>query len=220
MRKFAICFALLTCGQNCCADENDDRAEEYVHNLRGLAGSVTRDETKTNRPIIAVDLICTVASDETLRVLVPRLKHIEKLNLDSTQITDAGLKELAALQTLTSLSFSGTQITDAGLKALSALKKLTDLHLAGTQVTDAGVKELAAIPNLAESRAGRHYHGCGNRTPGQAYQLGRARCSRRICFRRRHEIHRQTQKVDEIELRHVLVRPEDFGSECPRSRSL
>lgn len=154
MRKFAICFALLTCGQNCCADENDDRAEEYVHNLRGLAGSVTRDETKTNRPIIAVDLICTVASDETLRVLVPRLKHIEKLNLDSTQITDAGLKELAALQTLTSLSFSGTQITDAGLKALSALKKLTDLHLAGTQVTDAGVKELAAIPNLAELELG------------------------------------------------------------------
>jgi internalin A len=36
-----------------------------------------------------------------------------------------------------------TQITDAGLKELAALKNLQTLNLNGTQITDAGLKELA-----------------------------------------------------------------------------
>ena len=35
-------------------------------------------------------------------------------------------------------------MTDAGLKELAALKNLTTLNLSDTQVTDAGLKELAA----------------------------------------------------------------------------
>ena len=45
-------------------------------------------------------------------------------------MTDAGLKELAALKNLTTLDLSDTEVTDAGLKELAALKNLTTLDLA------------------------------------------------------------------------------------------
>ena len=44
-------------------------------------------------------------------------------------MTDAGLKELAALKNLTTLYLSGSDVTDAGLKELAALKNLTTLDL-------------------------------------------------------------------------------------------
>jgi hypothetical protein len=40
------------------------------------------------------------------------------LHLGSTQITDAGLKELAGLKSLHSLELFNTPVTDAGLKEL------------------------------------------------------------------------------------------------------
>ena len=44
-------------------------------------------------------------------------------------MTDAGLKELAALKNLTTLNLSETRVTGAGLKELAALKNLTTLYL-------------------------------------------------------------------------------------------
>jgi hypothetical protein len=61
-------------------------------------------------------------------------------------VTDAGLKALALLN-LKSLDLDNTQVTDAGLKALVPLKTLTFLSLLGTKVTNDGVKELQkALP--------------------------------------------------------------------------
>jgi len=75
------------------------------------------------------------------------LEKVTKLYLRDTQITDAGLKELAKLQKLTDLRLSGTQITDAGLKEVAKLENLTSLYLGGTKITDAGVAELKkALP--------------------------------------------------------------------------
>ena len=62
-------------------------------------------------------------------------------------MTDAGLKEVAQLKTLTWLNLSGTAVTDAGIKELAALTKLHTLYLTDTAVTDAGIKELQkALP--------------------------------------------------------------------------
>ena len=70
------------------------------------------------------------------------------LDLNNTQVTDAGLKELAGLQSLQTLVLFGTQVTDAGLKELAGLKSLRELWLGDTQVTDAGVAQLRqALPN-------------------------------------------------------------------------
>ena len=51
------------------------------------------------------------------------------------------VKELAALENLTTLDLSNARATDAGMKELAALKNLTTLGLSGTSVTGAGMKE-------------------------------------------------------------------------------
>ncbi len=67
------------------------------------------------------------------------------LDLSETEVTDAGLKELAGLKSLQTLNLSYTLVTDAGLKELAGLKSLQALNLGNTQVTDAGLKELAGL---------------------------------------------------------------------------
>ena len=66
------------------------------------------------------------------------LAKVTRLELDATQISDAGLKDVAKLQKLTGLYLDATQITDEGLKEVAKLKQLSKLHMRGTQVTDAG----------------------------------------------------------------------------------
>jgi hypothetical protein len=70
------------------------------------------------------------------------------LDLSFTQITDAGLGDVAKLQQLTTLHLGNTKITDADLTEVAKLQQLTFLGLNDTQVTDAGVAELQkALPN-------------------------------------------------------------------------
>ena len=64
------------------------------------------------------------------------------LSLRYTEVTDAGLKELAGLKSLQTLDLYHTEVTDAGLKELAGLKSLQALDLGETKVTDAGVHEL------------------------------------------------------------------------------
>ena len=67
-------------------------------------------------------------------------------------MTDAGLKELAALKNLTiARTCPDTQVTDAGLKELAALTNLTALYLNDTKATDEGVKELQKAYQSARS---------------------------------------------------------------------
>jgi internalin A len=69
-------------------------------------------------------------------------------------VTDAGLKNLAHLKTLTTLHLFYTQVTDVGLKELAGFKKLNTLELSGRQLTDTGLRTLREIGLLhALSRA-------------------------------------------------------------------
>lgn len=70
---------------------------------------------------------------------LPRPEGAFGLELWDKTVTNADLKELAALKTLRSLSLFGTKVTDAGLKELSELESLRSLALYGTKVTDAGL---------------------------------------------------------------------------------
>ena len=80
------------------------------------------------------------------------LEKVTDLNLNATQITDAGLKDIAKLQNLTILSLFDTKITDAGLIEVAKLKSLTRLILGFTKITDAGLKEVAKLQNLEDLR--------------------------------------------------------------------
>ncbi|MFI5380903.1 MAG: leucine-rich repeat domain-containing protein [Tepidisphaerales bacterium] len=73
------------------------------------------------------------------------LNEIEELNLHGTQFTDAALVHLKELHTLRRLRLSGTQVTDAGLVQLKELGQLEGLDLSGTQITDAGLAHLGKL---------------------------------------------------------------------------
>src|SRR5262249_10212468 len=71
-----------------------------------------------------------------------------ELELEGTAITDACVKELAALKNLHTLSLAKTKLTNKAAKDLAGMKSLRALKLTDTAVTAAGVKELAALKEL------------------------------------------------------------------------
>ncbi|MAG94272.1 MAG: hypothetical protein CMJ48_11040 [Planctomycetaceae bacterium] len=83
--------------------------------------------------------------EHLLRVCI--FDEILALNLDRTQVSDAGLQHLRGLSDLEYLWLEGTRVTDAGLKHLEGSSKLKGIWLEGTQVTPKGVKQLQeALP--------------------------------------------------------------------------
>src|SRR5207253_171651 len=68
--------------------------------------------------MMEIQLPYTLAGDELLKKLAD-LPAIERLDLEGTEISDAGLESLTRLQTLKDLDISHTQVTDEGLAHLS-----------------------------------------------------------------------------------------------------
>ncbi len=64
------------------------------------------------------------------------VEDVYSLHLGLTEVTDAGLKEIAPCKNLEILSLYGAKVTDAGLKELARFKKLKRLSLEDYQVTD------------------------------------------------------------------------------------
>jgi hypothetical protein len=94
-----------------------------------------------------LDLRETKVTDAGLKDLAG-LQSLQVLRLSFTPVTDAGLKELAGLKSLQVLSLHSTSVTDAGLKELAGFKSLQAMDLGGTKVTDEGLKELARLKSL------------------------------------------------------------------------
>tara|TARA_Y100000588_G_C14162590_1_gene885489 strand:+ start:150 stop:734 length:585 start_codon:yes stop_codon:yes gene_type:complete len=98
----------------------------------------------TKEPLIN-DLIVETAIRDQLKkpegeLTTTDLLEVRLLHLHNTQITDAGLKEIAKLTQLIELDLLGcNQLTDKGLKELSSLQHLETLGLPG-QITDEGLK--------------------------------------------------------------------------------
>ncbi|MGB0588032.1 MAG: leucine-rich repeat domain-containing protein, partial [Limisphaerales bacterium] len=84
-----------------------------------------------------------------MKLTKAEVEKVTDLKLFRTQITDAGLKEVAKLQNLKYL-WLPDQITDAGLKEVAKLQNLTELNLWDTDISDAGLKEVAKLQNLTE----------------------------------------------------------------------
>ncbi len=102
-----------------------------------------RDELDITAQNAAADF-----GDDALHRLAPLAPNILSLNLGRTQITNRGLKAVAAMTSLEKLWLDATAVTDAGLLELARLGKLRYLNLYGTAVTDAGLAHLALLPNL------------------------------------------------------------------------
>jgi internalin A len=125
------------------ADEAEDKAAAFVEKL---GGTVKRDEQKAGKPVFIVDLNSTKISDAGLKELTA-FKQLQMLDLGNTNISNEGLKELAGLRRLQVLDLGGTKISDAGLKELAGLQQLQRLILDYTRATKNGVAELQkALP--------------------------------------------------------------------------
>jgi beta-lactamase regulating signal transducer with metallopeptidase domain/Leucine-rich repeat (LRR) protein len=80
--------------------------------------------------------------DDAGAAAVARLTSIQQLDLSNTQLTDEGLRTLAAdLPGLTNLTLNGTKVTDGGLDALMRLQHLKQVFAARTAITKAGRKD-------------------------------------------------------------------------------
>jgi hypothetical protein len=99
--------------------------------------------------ILLLDLHGTQVTDAGLKELAG-CKNLATLNLtESRKITGTGLKELSGLNKLTELHLFGARgLTPAGLNGLAGIQSLTTLHLDFTDVNDAGLRELACLKNL------------------------------------------------------------------------
>ena len=86
--------------------------------------------------------------DEELALLAPLAPKIAWLDLSKTDVTDAGMDNLAEMEALRRLYLKHTAVGDDGLAALAGLGALAYLNLFGAQVTDEGLRHLGALESL------------------------------------------------------------------------
>jgi hypothetical protein len=134
------------------ADEAEDKAAAILSNSKssGRYGELTRDTGKPGKPVIRVRLI-RFGSDDSLTTgdveLLSAFKSLTALDLKGVRVGDELMKPLAKLTTLKELVLFESEVTDAGLMELAALKNLTSLSLQRTRVTAKGVAALQkALP--------------------------------------------------------------------------
>lgn len=88
--------------------------------------------------------------DDAALVRLGKMTNLERLWLDSRQITPKAWSHLAALTGMHDLYFRGTNFNDDGAHALAGMKELEILMLDDTAITDAGLESLAGLVNLAD----------------------------------------------------------------------
>jgi hypothetical protein len=149
-----LCCALLLCltAAPLFADDAEDRAAKAVEKL---GGQVVRDDKDPAKPVVAVTMPqygkVTYADLKGLEAL----KGLKSLDLSSCEgLTGAAPGALAMLKGLQTLNLDGTDVTDAGLKELAPLTGLKHVALYDCKdVTDAGVAGLKeALPDCEIAR--------------------------------------------------------------------
>lgn len=104
-------------------------------------------ETDDEGNVLSLTASGPLIVDEVLEQ-VGAMKTLVILNLEYTEITDAGLAHLAGLSNIRTLVLRGTEITDAGLAQLKPLTTLTELDLEFAAVSNEGVGRLQeALPS-------------------------------------------------------------------------
>ncbi|HQR06812.1 MAG TPA: hypothetical protein PLN21_08325 [Gemmatales bacterium] len=107
--------------------------------LRQLAGSTT----------LKAVVMGNFSKDDDLKQIA-KIRSLRTLYLNrNKEMTDRGIRELAALKQLEWLDLSGTGVTDAGMKELAALKELSWINLSGTSVTDVTAAQLRSLNKLS-----------------------------------------------------------------------
>ncbi|MBW3600864.1 MAG: WD40 repeat domain-containing protein, partial [Planctomycetes bacterium] len=108
----------------------DWRVSQAEAAIEALEGAITRDEQQR---IVTVQLSGERVSDAELRRLVDHLVYLhtlQELSLTSTNVSDAGLVELAQLRQLQRLTVFSPKVSDAGIARLTQARP--DLEISRT----------------------------------------------------------------------------------------
>ncbi len=100
------------------------------------------------RKMAWLDLSHTRVDDGWLVDATEPAWDVMRLNLESTQTTDAALPLIARMESLTELDLTHCKITDTGLATLRGHQHLRQLWLVGTAITDAALPILETMPRL------------------------------------------------------------------------
>ena len=114
---------------------------------RGTAGLV-----ESGRHLLRLNLAGTPITDEGLERL-QGLRALESIDLSRTKLTGAGLRYLPG--GLKQLDLSGAPIVNASLMHLERLPLLESLNLSGTSVTDDAIPYIQAMVEAQNRKAGR-----------------------------------------------------------------
>lgn len=94
-----------------------------------------------------VSLSDTKANDEDMRLIV-RLRGIQGLHVDGTEISDGGVATIAELPRLRFLTLSNTSVTSQGIKELIKSKRLLMLSIGDTPTDDSAIPFLMQVKSL------------------------------------------------------------------------
>lgn len=147
MKKVCL-FAILSLFLSTVVRAEPAEAEKAaIAAIQAAGGSVRKIAADSDQREVTMHLGDVKNTDEVLKNL-PNVGNVVWLNLRGTDVSDAGLGQLAAVTTLTRLHLEKTAVTDAGLMHLKGLVELEYLNLYGTPVTDAGLEQIAELKNL------------------------------------------------------------------------
>ncbi len=103
--------------------------------------------------IIQIEQVAITDDDLAILAQGPRLKVLQ-LDYEQNQVTDAGIRHLAKLQSLEHLRIHGGNVGDDGLEVLASVKSLRILNLPQGKFTDEGLGRLRESPKLVQLRFG------------------------------------------------------------------
>ena len=139
-------FPFLSLINPCFGQDKNALETQAIKQVEDCGGRVMKISAADDSREVSFYLSSKPIGDSQLTGL-QSIPNIIWLNLAGTEITDAGLKQLAGLP-LKKLHLERTKIGDEGVKHLKGATQLTYLNLYGTQVTDAGLEHLKALPEL------------------------------------------------------------------------
>lgn len=134
-------------------DQPTDQARALAE-VKKLGGKYEVDAKAPGSPVIKVNLTRTKTDDKKLATIVKGCPQLQALELEATNVTDAGLVHLEGLTRLKQLTLINTEIGDAGLAHLKKLTQLQRLDLSATKIRDAGLVHLKGLANLRELSLG------------------------------------------------------------------
>jgi predicted Ser/Thr protein kinase len=139
-----------------------DAALPHLRKLKRLGGmnlwatavqGTTFGALKDHEQLKFISLNTAQMTDEGMAQLA-LIRSLESLALQSNKFTDAGVAELAKLPKLWGVNLANNQITDAALVHLAKIKTLTRLTVSGTQATAEGIEKLkTALPEVQMNAA-------------------------------------------------------------------